>query len=648
MSPSFARTTLILALSAMLPGAAFASSGGPDAAGYTWADSNEASGPVVNYLFAPTSITTLGDDDSQVVSIGWTFPFYGTNYTQVEIHSNGAITFGSFAGALTWINTCSLSSQAPIAAPLWDDFNPLSGGTVYYGNIGSSPNRIFVAEWWLMSNYAQTGNASFQVQLHESDGAIEFHYDDVDLGDPGGDDWGGDGTVGTSGGGNTFQFSCNTPSLSNNFAIGYYPGPACTDNDNDSYCDDVDCDDGNASVYPGAGEVCDGIDNDCDVSVDEGFDNDNDGYTTCNGDCNDGSASISPGATEVCDGVDNDCDGPVDEGFDNDNDGFTTCNGDCDDGNGLINPGGLEACNGVDDDCNGTIDDAIDGDNDGVNPCAGDCDDADPANFPGNTEVCDGGDNNCDGVDDEGFDADGDGVTTCGGDCDDANGLISPAATEVCDGIDNNCNGEIDENADQDGDGVANCDGDCDDDDPLVYPGAEESCNEADDDCDDEIDEGFDADGDGWTSCGGDCNDVFDTVNPDAVEICDGMDTDCDGVVTDDQDLDQDGFTPCDDDCDDTDGTVFPGAEEVEDDGIDQDCDGEDRTSQSSNDDDDDGPSGDDDDDDVELDGGGSGRASVGALGCSCGAEVADGNPTSSAWLLLLAAGLGMRRRRSI
>jgi hypothetical protein len=586
-------------LAALSPAASVASSGGPDAAGYTWADSTEPTGPLYNYLFAANPLTTLGDDDSDVLTLGWNFPFYGTSYGQVEVHSNGVITFGTSALPISWINTCSLGPEAPIAAPFWDDFNPLSGGIVYYGNFGFSPNRVFVVEWYLMSNWTQTGNASFQVQLHEATGAVEFHYDDVDLSDPGGDDWGGDATVGTSGGGNTFQLSCLSPTLSNGFAVGFYPGPACTDDDLDGYCDDVDCDDANALVNPGQNEVCDGIDNDCDVSIDEGFDNDADG--------------------------------------------FTTCNGDCDDSNSLVNPGALEACNGVDDNCNGVVDDAPDVDNDGVNTCAGDCDDGDAANYPGNTEVCDGGDNNCDGTIDEGFDVDGDGVTTCGGDCDDNNGLISPAASEVCDGIDNNCNGEIDENADNDNDGVSNCDGDCDDDNPLVFPGAVEHCNEVDDDCDDEIDEGFDSDGDGWSVCGGDCNDNFDTVNPDAVEVCDGMDTDCDGEITDDQDLDLDGFTPCDDDCDDADPTVFPGAEEVLDDGIDQDCDGIDQTSSGTTDDDDAPPG---DDDDVVSLGGGSERESVGALGCTCGAEIAPAEGTPMSWMLLLAAALGVSRRR--
>ena len=93
--------------------------------------------------------------------------------------------------------------------------------------------------------------------------------------------------------------------------------------------------------------------NDPDCQVDA----DGDGWTTCDGDCNDGDASVYPGATEVCDGVDNDCNGQIDEGFDNDNDGWTTCDGDCDDTDASINPGAPEDCDdGLDNDCDGTVD----------------------------------------------------------------------------------------------------------------------------------------------------------------------------------------------------------------------------------------------------------------------------------------------------
>ena len=75
-----------------------------------------------------------------------------------------------------------------------------------------------------------------------------------------------------------------------------------------------DCDDTAVDVNPGAVEVCNAVDDNCDAAVDEGFDADGDGYSICGGDCNDALAAINPGAAEVCDGIDNNCDGTADPG----------------------------------------------------------------------------------------------------------------------------------------------------------------------------------------------------------------------------------------------------------------------------------------------------------------------------------------------
>lgn len=133
-----------------------------------------------------------------------------------------------------------------------------------------------------------------------------------------------------------------------------------------------DCDDRNASTRPGAVELADGSDNNCNGVVDEGtrlYDDDGDGFCesvqdACSdgsqgGDCADGtgleSDTVYPGAPEVADGIDNDCDGSVDEGTeqgDDDGDGFTEFGGDCNDGNANIHPGRFEVRgNGTDDDC---------------------------------------------------------------------------------------------------------------------------------------------------------------------------------------------------------------------------------------------------------------------------------------------------------
>ena len=103
----------------------------------------------------------------------------------------------------------------------------------------------------------------------------------------------------------------------------------CVDTDLDGYaidggdCGQVDCDDKDASVSPGEGEVCDdGIDNDCDGSIEEGCDAtcpdvDGDGYqdAACGGDdCNDSDAAINPGTAEVLgNGTDENCNGTSDD-----------------------------------------------------------------------------------------------------------------------------------------------------------------------------------------------------------------------------------------------------------------------------------------------------------------------------------------------
>ncbi len=317
---------------------------------------------------------------------------------------------------------------------------------------------------------------------------------------------------------------------------------SCADSDGDSYyvsCDRYqtingpDCNDSNGNVHPGATEVCNGIDDNCNGTKDEGVkttfyrDSDSDsygvsgtttkacsrpsGYASRAGDCNDSRSDIHPGAAEVCNGIDDNCNGTKDEGvkstFYHDGDGdhygdastttqacsapanYVADNTDCDDTLDSVHPGATEVCNGIDDNCNGTKDEGVkstfyhDGDGDQYGDASmtkqactapanyvadnTDCDDTLDSVHPGATEVCNGIDDNCDGTKDEGVkttfyaDADNDsfgnsaypteactlptGYADNADDCDDTNDAVNPDATEDCgNGIDDNCDGKTD------------------------------------------------------------------------------------------------------------------------------------------------------------------------------------------------------------
>jgi len=373
------------------------------------------------------------------------------------------------------------------------------------------------------------------------------------------------------------------------------------DADGDGFLADDDCDDNDDTVHPGATEICDGIDNDCDGEVDEEVtttyyaDNDGDGfgdpddtqqgcekptgYVPSGTDCDDDEPNAYPGNTEVCDYIDNNCDGQVDEGVstvyyaDSDGDGY----GDPD--------SATESCE--------LPDGYVENDED--------CDDTTAAAYPGALEVCDEIDNDCNGSVDEGVtttyfaDVDGDGygdpsitAEACwvptgyadnALDCDDGDAAVNPDADEVCDGIDNDCDGDVDEAdaidattwyRDDDGDSYGDpaisytsCDApkgyvadgtDCDDAEYSVNPGASEYCNGVDDDCDGDTDEDDAVDATTW----------YRDYDIDGYGDATSTDVDC---------YQPTGYVADDTDCDDYDDTSYPGGTEVCD-GADNDCNG--------------------------------------------------------------------------
>ncbi len=275
-----------------------------------------------------------------------------------------------------------------------------------------------------------------------------------------------------------------------------------------------------------------------------------DGWVTDHTDCADlgNTAAINPGATEICNWLDDDCDGLIDDEdpstdpstmqdwwADTDGDGFgdpaaptAACvvpNGfvdddnDCDDTLAYVNPFAFEVCDGLDDDCDTLVDNLDDRDEDGFIACGPtpDCDDSYPNVFPGANEVCDGRDNSCNGLVDDADPALDLTTATDYWPDNDGDGFGAGLLERLCP---------------DPGPAYATNSDDCDDNDPAV--GAL-------------FDWAMDADGDGWTdgvslgmACapplvgaiplGGavDCDDSDPNIHPGAAEICaDGIDQDC-------------------------------------------------------------------------------------------------------------------------
>ena len=334
-----------------------------------------------------------------------------------------------------------------------------------------------------------------------------------------------------------------------------------------------DCQDDDETIHPDADEICDGVDNNCNVRIDDldeqlvpappGTCPPNRGVCrglepVCLGEagwsCPVERAGYEPNGETLCDGLDNDCDGPIDESI------SQPCGidvGVCTSGQSVCIAGRFGPCSGVE----------------GVAP----------TDDESSIGLCDGLDNDCDGDTDEGCDClDGDRVP-CGSDvgvCRTGESVCFGGRYGPCDGqgpiaefcdpefLDHNCDGRDDIEAglttlvfdDGDGDGFgsgvayhqcgparvgqADRGGDCEDQDPRINPGAIEVCDGIDNDCNGQIDEAappadtrclFRGVCVGTTpTCQGEAGWTCIIASPDYEEeetSCDGLDNDCDGLI---------------------------------------------------------------------------------------------------------------------
>jgi len=198
----------------------------PDAFGYSCTDSTEADG-LVTYDFedivATGTAVSLGDDQvSPPLPIGFSFDYYGVEYTQIYISSNGFLTVlpGQPNGCCTGGILPSPTTPNGVIAGWWEDLNPAAGGTIHYQTLGDEPYRYHIIQFTAVPHFGGGNLVTKQYKLFEGSNNIEVHY--LAAPSDGGTHSAGienhDGTIG-------LQYYRGTASLPSELAVCYlYPG----------------------------------------------------------------------------------------------------------------------------------------------------------------------------------------------------------------------------------------------------------------------------------------------------------------------------------------------------------------------------------------------------------------------------------------
>lgn len=169
----------------------FAASGGPDAYGYVWRDSNEPNGPTVNWMDTTsmwTRVQNLADDNSMgPFNMFWDFHFYWGDYRNIKIGSNGWVAFDNVSNLASCFPNIPTSGGAGdnFVAPLMSDLTftssfpgfPNIGKCYYWSNLkDSTVISYYNVPFWQSGTPDWYGSNTFQILLDGTDSSITFTY----------------------------------------------------------------------------------------------------------------------------------------------------------------------------------------------------------------------------------------------------------------------------------------------------------------------------------------------------------------------------------------------------------------------------------------------------------------------------------------
>ncbi len=171
---------VFIALTAILPCFVAAASGGPDAFGYRWVDSNEPGGPSYNWINISTTGRRLTasscDDCYEAVTLAQPFEFYGVPYTRMAVTSNGYVSFDMsstyYPISATYTRFPDTSTPNAVIALLNADLYPASGGGVYFQDFA----EYCVVMWDSVPDLGGTSYSSFELVLHYRKKEINMHF----------------------------------------------------------------------------------------------------------------------------------------------------------------------------------------------------------------------------------------------------------------------------------------------------------------------------------------------------------------------------------------------------------------------------------------------------------------------------------------